>query len=44
MLELDFEVLGILHPLTYVNKILVYGRNKLQLWNIVNKYMVYDFS
>ena len=32
-----------LHPKTYLNKILFAGEQSLQLWNTVTKTMVYDF-
>ena len=44
VVELGFSIKGILHPITYVNKIVVYGERNFELWNIVTKYKVYDFS
>ena len=39
-----WEILGVIHPVTYVNKILVYGGKNMELWNIVTRYRVHDFS
>ena len=33
-LNLSFTAKGILHPATYLNKILVYSENHMELWNI----------
>jgi hypothetical protein len=43
-IDVGFTIKGILHPMTYVNKIVIYGDSNLELWNVVTKYRVYEFS
>lgn len=43
-IEFGYEIKGIIHPITYVNKVIVYGSHNLELWNIVTKHRVHDFS
>jgi hypothetical protein len=40
---MDFQIEGIIHPVTYVNKFLVYSKNKLILINISAGKILYDF-
>lgn len=42
--ENSFEVLDILHPMTYLNKILIVGKKNLTLFNIKVQEVIYDFS
>ena len=44
IIDMGFEVNGLLHPISYVNKVIVYGHKNLELWNVMTKYKVYDFS
>ena len=41
--DMDFQIEGIIHPVTYVNKFLVYSKNKLILINISAGKILYDF-
>ena len=38
------EMAGIIHPVTYVNKMLFYGANKMELWNVIEQERVYEFT
>lgn len=33
-----------MHPVTYVNKLLFYGGSKMQLWNVIQGEKVYEFD
>ena len=38
------DLTGIIHPVTYVNKMLFYGGNKMELWNVIEHERVYEFT
>jgi hypothetical protein len=38
-----FSLLGVVHPVTYVNKLVVFGRNKLMLVNALSDKVLYEF-
>ena len=35
---------GIIHPVTYVNKMLFFGATKMELWNVIEHERVYEFT
>jgi len=35
---------GLIHPITYVNKMLFYGGKEMELWNVIEQKMVYKFT
>ncbi|KAL4477996.1 hypothetical protein ABPG72_013404 [Tetrahymena utriculariae] len=41
--QFDFNVQSIIHPPTYLNKILVIGENNVELWNINSMKKIYDY-
>ena len=38
------ELNGIVHPVTYVNKMLFYGGTKMELWNVIEHERIYEFT
>jgi hypothetical protein len=40
--DCDFDVM--LHPTTYINKLVFAGGNRIELWNIIDDTKVYSFS
>ena len=38
------EINGLMHPVTYVNKLLFYGAKSMELWNVVEMEMIYAFT
>ena len=40
----SFDVIGLVHPATYVNKILVVGKKELELWNIWSGNKIFGFQ
>jgi hypothetical protein len=38
-----FKIKGIVHPVTYINKIIVYNETCFQLINPVSKKILYDY-
>ena len=38
------ELSGFIHPITYVNKMLFFGGNKMELWNVIEEEKVYEFT
>ena len=38
------ELNGIVHPVTYVNKMLFYGGTKMELWNVIEHVRIYEFN
>jgi WD40 repeat protein len=38
----DFEIM--MHPTTYINKLVFAGGNKIELWNIIEDKKIYEFS
>ena len=38
------ELSGLMHPVTYLNKLLFYGDKSMELWNVVEKEMIYTFT
>ena len=46
--ELDFQPTFLMHPMTYLNKVVIGGENRLQLWNIKtssgSQKLVYEYS
>ena len=37
-------MVGVIHPVTYVNKMLFYGGQKMELWNVIEHEKIYEFS
>lgn len=35
---------GVIHPITYVNKMLFYGEKEMELWNVIEQERVYKFT
>src|SRR5699024_337564 len=43
--ETQFEISALLHPATYINKILLGSRSgALQLWNVAKQKLIYHFT
>ncbi|EAS07174.2 Utp21 specific WD40 associated domain protein (macronuclear) [Tetrahymena thermophila SB210] len=42
--QFDFNVQSIIHPPTYLNKILIIGENNVELWNINSMKKIYDYQ
>lgn len=40
----NHELTGIIHPVTYVNKMLFYGGTKMELWNVIENEKIYEFT
>lgn len=40
---MGFKIKGIVHPVTYINKIIVYNETCFQLINPVSKKILYDY-
>lgn len=38
------DLTGIIHPVTYVNKMLFYGGKKMELWNVIEHERIYEFT
>jgi len=34
----------IMHPVTYINKLLFYGGQTMQLWNVIQGEKIYEFK
>ena len=43
-LQIDSDLNFLMHPVTYVNKLVFAGKDKLHLWNVVEKEQVYTFK
>lgn len=42
--QLDKDISSVMHPNTYVNKLLFVGENKMELWNIIEDEKIYTFK
>lgn len=42
--EVDYDILAIFHPMTYLNKIVIVGRRNMELYNIKAHEKIYDFT
>lgn len=42
-IELDIEAKGMMHPITYLNKLLVWADNKMVLLNVVEDKVIFRF-
>lgn len=40
--ETDFDIM--MHPTTYINKLIFAGSGKLELWNIIDDKLIYSFK
>jgi hypothetical protein len=40
--ETDFDIM--MHPTTYINKLVFAGAGKLELWNIIDDKLIYSFK
>ena len=40
--KVEFTIM--MHPTTYVNKLLFAGKGQMQLWNIIDDSMIYEFK
>ena len=40
--DCDFEIM--MHPTTYINKLLFAGGNRIELWNIIDDNKIYSFK
>ena len=38
------ELTGLIHPITYVNKMLFYGGTTLELWNVIEQEKIFTFN
>ena len=38
------EISGFIHPITYVNKMLFYGGQTMELWNVIEQEQIYKFT
>ena len=36
-------MLGIVHPIGYINKVIAYGKKSMFLVNVINETIVYEF-
>ena len=43
-IKLDKSLERMIHPITYVNKLLFYGGKKAELWNIIEGAQIYSFT
>lgn len=43
-LYVDFDILDMFHPETYLNKILVAGEGQLELWNVMTGNRIFSFD
>lgn len=41
---LDFPICGMMHPVTYLNKVLVYSGDRLVLVNPISQKILYEYS
>jgi U3 small nucleolar RNA-associated protein 21 len=42
--QFDFEVTGMMHPLTYLNKLVFWGAGKMQIYNVMENECIYKFG
>jgi hypothetical protein len=42
LFDCDFDIM--MHPTTYINKLVFAGENKLELWNIIDDKKIYAFK
>jgi len=38
-----FQVMGVVHPVTYVNKLILFGKDKMILANAISDKILYEF-
>ena len=38
------DLAGLMHPVTYVNKMLFYGGTQMELWNVIEQEKIYSFT
>lgn len=42
--QVDFDLTHMIHPITYLNKILIVGRRNAEIWNINTQKLIYSFE